>query len=67
MLTNGYQGGYRLELCPELRNPGLLTVPGNTVSMDEEGLTRPPPLSEELLAVDGHWGRESHSSLVWPL
>lgn len=26
VLTNGYRGGYRLELCPELQNSGLLTV-----------------------------------------
>lgn len=41
VLTNGYQGGYRLELCPELQTPGLLAVTESTVSKDEERLTRP--------------------------
>lgn len=36
-------------------------------SMEWEGLMRPPPLAEELLRVDGCWGRESQFSLrVYP-
>lgn len=32
-------------------------------SMNDGGTKKVPPISEELLAIDGRWGRESQLSL----
>lgn len=56
-MKNPFWEGPVGKVMTECESLFLLTGPGNISSKVREGLMRPPPLPEELLAVSGDWGR----------